>query len=503
MASRSGVHVRSISGGLASRGSRRRAIAGDGGWLVELRGRVIAIPPSNTVQMGHWADELLPDVKQELGIGGGEQDERLLAYLRQAQARVELLSGRAFGGVHDLMLHFKPAMPFVEVPDLRGQPRSTTAACWPVSDPVHPEIATVLQVAVFETVGKGAAPRAVALQAAGHLLAACIADARFADAVWQWLAQQRTADPSDELARALIDPNIYVQVPIAAIEVGGWWVQISRRLRLITKESPEDHRLVEPLLPIGDWAVMTASEPTLIVARLTEQPVAWAMAVRIWMVAGSQTSASWRLKGFAKTIHTHGLPIVSVDDSTTPDEAAAQLLLAAYWHGYLAGEEAAVPPALLRAFPREVASVRRGTRALDDVAAATLLFERLLKPGFDPARSAGTIRHYVRKHASTIVRAHRTSEAPSHPWDDLGINERYYYKLLRKFAMKTLDVRYDVDEGTIAQMRGYLKTRARRAAALELLRRRGFGDAAARKWLQRHEIASIRTAAPRRPRTGR
>jgi len=86
-----------------------------------------------------------------------------------------------------------------------------------------------------------------------------------------------------------------------------------------------------------------------------------------------------------------------------------------------------------------------------------------------------------------------------HRWDELEISERYYYKLLAKVAQKGPDGGYRVDDGTVGKIRAYLDARKRRDAAMELLRVRGFEAAAARKWLQRHSIDEIATAAPRRP----
>jgi hypothetical protein len=194
------------------------------------------------------------------------------------------------------------------------------------------------------------------------------------------------------------------------------------------------------------------------------------------------------------------VPILCLDERSTPEEVVAQILLAAFWHGYLDPEDAAIPPALLRAFPRDVERVRRGTDSPDSQAAAGLLFERLLRPGFDPTRGAGSIRHYIARHATTLVRAHRTSEVEFHRWHELGLSERYYYKLLATFALKGPDGRYEVNDEVLAKMRAYLEGRQQRQMAMALLRKRGFKDAAARKWLQRHSIDEIRTARPRSPR---
>jgi hypothetical protein len=200
-------------------------------------------------------------------------------------------------------------------------------------------------------------------------------------------------------------------------------------------------------------------------------------------------------------VHAHGVPILCLDEQSTPEEVIAQMLLVAYWHGYLEGEQTAlIPVSLASAFPRDVARVRRGTGLAETEAAAALLFERLLRPGFDPTRGAGSIRRYIARHATTLVREHRSAVADSHPWDEFELQERHYYKLLAKVAQKGLDGRYEVNDATVAKIRDYLDARRRRDAAMELLRGRGFGAAAARKWLQRHDLSEIATAKPRRPR---
>ena len=101
-----------------------------------------------------------------------------------------------------------------------------------------------------------------------------------------------------------------------------------------------------------------------------------------------------------------------------------------------------------------------------------------------------------------MVRAHRAAETDSHPWADFRIDERYYYKLLARFAQKDPDGRYVLDDAIKSSIRDYLSEQERRKAAMEFLRGRGFSDAAARKWLQRHGIDEIATAKPRRPREG-
>jgi hypothetical protein len=86
---------------------------------------------------------------------------------------------------------------------------------------------------------------------------------------------------------------------------------------------------------------------------------------------------------------------------------------------------------------------------------------------------------------------YRKAEAPDrYPWTQVGISERRYYKLLPLFAEK-VNGRYALDhDDVVARMKAYLDradhVREVRAAALDVLRSHGFGEEAARKWLQRH-----------------
>jgi hypothetical protein len=280
--------------------------------------------------------------------------------------------------------------------------------------------------------------------------------------------------------------------------VEGWWFQVSRRIRFWTSDTPDEPTLLEPLAPAGDRIVLVAQEPMLIVARVTEHPSDWAFAARVWVVEGTRSPRPWQIT--SQAVHAYGVPILCLDEHSTPDEVVAQILLAAYWHGYLDGDEPAVPPALVRAFPSQVERVRSGTGAPGDVEAATLLFERLLRPGFDPTRGAESIRRYITRHATTLVQDHRSSIAELHGWDEFDINERQYYKLLARFAAKGPDGRYAVDDTVKANIRAHVAESRRRKAAIELLRSHGFRDAAARKRLQRHGLDDIATAQPRRPR---
>jgi hypothetical protein len=450
--------------------------------------------------MGHWADLLLPEVKQRLGVSGDKQDAEILAYCRQAQAEIELLAGRQFSPRSVALQFDSGGLPFVAVPEMQIGSMQATSECWPIADPTQPGRSSVLQVSQAQKRPLRAVPKAEALTAAAASLALAHGCGQLSLAPRRWFLEQAKAVPTGDLARALLDPGLHVQVAVLEGEVEGWWFQVSRRIRFWTSDTPDEPTLLEPLAPAGDGIVLVAQEPMLIVARVTEHPSDSAFAARVWVVdTKPRQPRAWQ--NISGAIHRHGAPILCLDAQTTPEEVVAQILLAAYWHGYLDSHETvAIPPALAGAFPRQVARVRTGTDAPSNEAAATLLFERLVRPGFDPARGAGSIRHYITRHATTLVRAHRASEAGFGPWREFDINERYYYKLLARFGEKGPDGHYTLDDATDAKIRRYLADQERRRAALDFLRGRGFSDAAARKWLQRHDLGEIATAHPRSPR---
>lgn len=147
--------------------------------------------------------------------------------------------------------------------------------------------------------------------------------------------------------------------------------------------------------------------------------------------------------------------------------------------------------ALLRAYPGPVTRIRAKTHAPDMRAAAAMLLRRLLHPGFDPAKGAAATRRYVNRLASIIVLEHRKAIAPARtlPWQRLGVTERHYYKLLRRAQKPKIGNRYQVDDEILDVLRAYLDWREQptpRQLAKEVLLARGFIEAAARKWLQRH-----------------
>ena len=454
--------------------------------------------------MGHWSESLAEELAQDLG---GSPDRRLLVeVLAEVGREIDVLAGRSFQPLRRAPVTIDSGgLPLVDVPDLQVGSMEMTAGQWAVPDPVNPQMATTLQVAAIGSPVHKAAPVGDALQIAGLLVAdAAQAGALKGDYVLRWLAR---IDPEQrkDLFREVMDPAVRFHVPVCGISAEGWWFQIARRLIWVTSETNDEGRLVELLLDgaiTGDEFVpLVATEPILIVAPLTQQPVEWAFTARIWTDDVQRpTDRPWST--LAKAVHGHGIPTVTVDPASTPQEIACQVVLKGYWHGYLGADEPALARAVATAYTRQVEGIQRQTHVPNKESAAAMLLEQLIHPGFDPAQGAEATRRYVRRKASIVVMEHRKREAPDrYPWTHVGISERRYYKLLPMFAEK-VDGRYDYDhDDVIARMKTYLderdRKRAIRTAALDLLRSRGFSEAAARKWLQRHEPEQATDAWPR------
>ena len=376
---------------------------------------------------------------------------------------------------------------------------------WAIPDPVNPQMAAVLQVSPITAPAPKAAPVADALWFAGQLLAEASRTGRLSrDYVIHWLGafdhEQRM-----KIMRRVMDPAVRLSVPILGVSVGGWCIQIARRLLWVTSKTEDEGRLLELLLDenIGsDKALpLAAVEPILIAAPMTRQPADWVFIARVWN-EGVRRPADRPWSKMAKAIHGHGIPTVTVDPISTPCEIACQVLLKGYWHGYISNDEPALANGIAMAYPQQVERIRRGTRAPDSRSAAVTLLEQLVRPGFNPAQGAEATRRYVRRKANIAVMQYRKSEAPDrYPWTQIGISERRYYKLLPLFAQK-VNGRYVLDhDDVIARMKAHLDhvdhEREIRADALVVLQSRGFSEDAARKWLQRHRPEEAVDAWPR------
>ena len=92
--------------------------------------------PCNTAQMGHRADDLLPEVKQHLGIQGDERDAEILGNIRRSQSEIELLAGRQFSLRSGELRFDFGGLPFGPIPDLQiATMRASSETCWPIADP--------------------------------------------------------------------------------------------------------------------------------------------------------------------------------------------------------------------------------------------------------------------------------------------------------------------------------------------------------------------------------
>ena len=450
--------------------------------------------PSYTAQVGHWAESLVDEVAQQIG---GNPDRRLLMDLAaQAGRELEVLSGRSFRPLRQMTSVFETnGLPFADIPDMQVGSMESMAGVREVPDPVNPQIAAVLQGATLANPAPNAAPAADALWTAGLLAAEASRTGRLSgDYVLHWLGASMDREQRVELMRRVMDPAVRFSVPILAVSGGGWWIQVARRLIWVTSETEDEGRLIELLLDNtktgGKTTPLAAVEPILIAARMTRQPADWAFTARIW-TEGVRRPMNRPWRKIAEAIHGHGIPTITLDPTSTPEEIACQVVLKGYWHGYIGSDGPALANAVAMAYPRQVERIRHETHAPSRASAAATLLEQLIRPGFDPAQGAETTRRYVRRKASIVVMEHRKAEAPDrYPWTQVGISERRYYKLLPQFAPK-VNGRYVLDhDDVVARMKAHLDDidhkRAVRADALDVLRSHGFGEEAARKWLQRH-----------------
>ena len=427
--------------------------------------------------------------------------------LAEVGREIDTLAGRSFRPLHRATASIDPSgLPLVDVPDLQVGSIETTTGPWEIPDRVNPQIATTLQVAAIDSPVRKAAPVADALWIAGHIVAdASRAGALKGDYVLRWLGAHFAPEQRKDLFRDVMDPEVRFYVPVRGTSAEGWWFQIARRLIWVTTETQNEGRLLEPLLDgvttSDEVFPLAATEPIVIAAPMTKQPLEWAFTARIWTDDVQRpTDRQWHI--LAGAIHGHGIPTITLDPASTPEEIACQVVLKGYWHGYIDADEPALARAVAAAYPQPVKSIRRQTDAPNRESAAAMLLEQLIRPGFDPAQGAEKTRRYVRRKASIVVMEHRKREAPDrYPWTRVGISERRYYKLLPLFADK-VGGRYDYDhEDVVVQMKAHLEERDRkreiRTAALDVLRSRGFSEAAARKLLQRHEPEQAIHAWPR------
>lgn len=456
--------------------------------------------------MGHWSEGLVDEVVRE--VGGAPDRRRVTEILNQVGHGLEALAGRSFQPARrSTSVIESSGLPFVDIPDLNVGTLESAANAWEIPDPVNPAMAAVLQLTPLENVVTACAPAADALWIAGHHAAAAAPGGGLSgEYVIEWLGTFFDREQRMELLRRVMDPAVRFHVPILGVGVAGWWIQIARRLVWVTNDTEDEGRLLERLIDVpmsdGGPLPLAAAEPILIVVPMTSQPARWAFAARIWP-ENVAVSAERPWSTLAPAIHGHGIPTITVDAASSPQEVACQVVLKAFWHRYLDGDRPALANAVAQAYPRQVAYIQRATRDPDATSAATRLLAQLVQPGFDPAMGAEKTRRYVRRKASIVVMEHRKEEAPErYPWTQAGITERHYYKLLPLFAEK-VNGRYVIDDydDLVRRVKEHLdredRTRTVRALAIEVLMSRGFSEAAARKWLQRHPAEKAVDARPR------
>lgn len=454
--------------------------------------------------MGHWSESLVEELARK--VGGNPDREVLKDALAQVGRRIDIVAGRTFHPARQATVTFEPnGLPFVDIPDVLTSSLAGPDGTWPVPDSVNPQRSSVLQLGSFDIGDTKRAGVPEILWFAGQILASTYMQGSLTrEYLLFWLGAAEERERM-ELLRRIIDPAVRCTVPILGLAYEGWWIQISRRLIMALGELEEEGRLYEFLFDAGEddgrRIPLVANEPILIVAPMNPHPAPWAFSARVW-TEGVQLPAHQPWRNFALAIHNHGIPTVTLDPASTPLEIACQLVLKSYWHGYIDGDEPGLANAIAMTYPKPVARIQRGTGAASTSAAAAALLEQLIRPGFDPTQGAEAARRYVRRKASIVVMEHCKRENPSHyPWTRVGISERRFYKLLPQFAQK-VNGRYDYDhDEVVARMKAHLnqvdQEQEIRRLALEVLRERGFQDAAARKWLQRHSPQEAVMAQPR------
>ena len=459
-----------------------------------------------TAQMGHSSESAAMVDSVLAAVGPRADRDEVRQNLLKAAREIELLAGRSFSFRGQTTLEFDSGgLPFVDVPDLNMGTLEGPDGVEAVPDPRGGDKVTVMQLTPLARTAPTAVPIGQALWVAGQVASKVAADGLLSrEFVVAWLGSTFDREARDQLLRRLADQSVRFHVPITAGEIGGWWVQIARRIAWVTTDTEDEGRLLQPLLDLPEdrrAMILCAYEPVMIIARLTAQPSDMAISVRIWP-EGSPLDAARPWHPLAAAIREYGIPVLTIDPASTPAETACQLLLLGYWHGYVGRDETALADGVAAAFPRQVDRVRRGTSQPNARSAAALLLEGLLFPGFDPARGAESNRRYVSRKASITVMEHRKAEHPErYPWTALGIIERRYYKLARGLGVKT-GGRYQDPDALAARVGARLDERTRKATvkrlALEVLTSRGFSEAAARKWLQRHAPEAAAQAMPRR-----
>jgi hypothetical protein len=441
-------------------------------------------------------------------LGPDVDRERLSAVLRAAGSEIETLAGQSFGQAKRSKVSILTfGLPFVELPGLLVGSEESSLNLWPIPNPVDRQRATVVQLHELKPPPAAhAMPVASAARLAGDLVHKAAQSGLLSrEYLLSWLGHSFQHQGRVEFLRDLVDGSNHVHVPIAAVAHDGWWFQIARRLLWVTAAT-EEQRLIEPLITGNDddpLRALAAVEPLLIVARVTKHPADWVMAARIWPSVERSEGKQWRL--VANAIRQHGIPILALDPDSTSAEIQCQLLLLAYWHRYIGADEPEMADVIAAAYPSAVERIARATGAPDRRLAAALLLEGLLHPGFDPGRGAAAIRRYVSRKATIAILNHRkTSAGGVRPWEEFGVSERRYYKLLKRFAPKT-GALYDIDASVIERIRDHLTSRDQRTeqhtAALDVLQERGFSYPAARKWLQRHQYGEALNAWPRNSRS--
>ena len=347
--------------------------------------------PFYTARVGHWADLLTDDVRKL--VGPDADPAELAPYIEAAGREIELLAGQTL------------VRPCDALSASRGVCRSRSFL-GPSPRPWR----------AVKRSGRSGTP-SIRIEPMSSSWETFLSTVRWLGGI--------PAEERIELFNQAVNPDNHILVPIVATAYRGWWFQVTRRLMWITDAQTDATRLVEPLLGSGEDGIqaLVGAEPVLVAARVAQHPADWAISMRIWPSAGRPAGRPW--SRIARAIHSHGIPIVTTDPASTPGEIICQVLLLAFWHGYIDAQEHGLVEGVLAAYPSAVDRIKRATSMPDRHSAAALLLEGLLHPGFDPALGAASTRRYVARKASIAIINHKKADTPGlRAWETLGVSER-------------------------------------------------------------------------------
>ncbi len=183
-------------------------------------------------------------------VGPRADRDQVHQLLAKAAKEMELLAGRSFSFRARTTLEFDSGgLPFVDVPDLNVGTLEAPDGVEAVPDPRGGDKVTVIQLAPLARTAPTAVPIGQALWAAGQVARRAAAEELLSrEFAVAWLGSTFDRETRDHLLHRLMDQSVRFHLPIVAGEIGGWWVQIARRIAWVTKDTEDEGRLLQPLI---------------------------------------------------------------------------------------------------------------------------------------------------------------------------------------------------------------------------------------------------------------